>query len=82
MKGNEIEKGGLTAFRFLRAPMRSLDYCVEVTREVLPTSFFIEEVNKFFELLFLDEDECTAVLADDDFSLMIKFGILPMLDSL
>lgn len=82
MKGNEKEKGGLTALRFLRAPMRSLDYRVKVTREVFPTSFFIEEVNEFLELFFLNEDECSAVLADDDFCLMIILGILQMLDSL
>ena len=62
--------------------MRSLDYLIEVTREVLPSSFFIEEVNKFLELLFLNEDECTAFLADDNFCLVIILGILQMLDGL
>ena len=62
--------------------MRSLDYRVEVTWEVFPTSFFIEEVNKFLEFLFLNEDECTAFLADDNFCLVIILGILQMLDGL
>ena len=58
-----MKEGGLTALRFFKQfecgiPMRSLYYRIEVTREVLPASFFIEEVNKFLELLFLDEDEC------------------------
>lgn len=57
-----MKEGGLTALRFFkqfecRIPMRSLDYRIEVTREVLPASFFIEEVNELLELLFLDEDE-------------------------
>lgn len=62
--------------------MRSLDNRVEVAGEVLPTSFFIEEVNKFLELFFLNEDEGTACFADDNFCLVIILGILQMLDCL
>ena len=65
-----MKEGGLTARRFFkqfacRIPMRSLYYRIGVTREVLPASFFIEEVNKFLELLFLDEDECIFFIIEE-----------------
>ena len=59
--------------------MRSLDDTLEVVRELFPTTFFVEEVNQFFKLVFINEDEGAASLTDNDFGMVIILRILKML---
>ena len=52
----------------------------EVAWEVFPTAFLIEEVNQLSELVFINEDEGTALLSNNDFGMVIILRILKMLD--
>lgn len=63
--------------------MRCLDDRIEVTWEFFPSTFLIEEVNEFLELILLDEDEgAFSGFAKDDLSLVVILGILQVTDCL